>query len=380
MLYEIEVTRKNTLRIDADFKETAIAAACLSVQVMKADETNAEILRIVPSYKVGDHFTGNGGELVITGLTQENVFYCEAGDPSLEGSIINRKAFNDCIFSGAIHSHREETAQEKAMRYIDNFCVRTFQRHAEFDNPEHILIGYTTLVRDKLLPVEVYADLVHFEFKRYILNVCVENRRYDSLENLIHFALEGLDFSDLAWCTDEQIAYARKHEHDDPGVVKMSMDTSDLEVPNFPGTWRVIDHADVGDNTYWLMVNNTNPSLFPIVVDSKGQPCLKHTACGFDANNLRLLALEALPVPRMPDPSISIQEMKAYGYFWGGMLPMRKEAATIVAKQCPVYCLYEDNSEGLITKTDEFEHHAACGGIFGVEKEAWLSCMSNNSA
>ena len=41
-----------------------------------------------------------------------------------------------------------------------------------------------------------------------------------------------------------------------------------------------------------------------------------------------------MPVDRMPDDSISVDEMKEYGYAWGGMLPMREEAAAEVMKSC----------------------------------------------
>ena len=32
-----------------------------------------------------------------------------------------------------------------------------------------------------------------------------------------------------------------------------------------------------------------------------------------------------MPVEKVPDDSISIEDMKQYGYKWGGMLPMRED-------------------------------------------------------
>ena len=39
--------------------------------------------------------------------------------------------------------------------------------------------------------------------------------------------------------------------------------------------------------------------------------------------------------------------MKEYGYAWGGMLPLREEAAATVFEKpgCEVFKLYADNSE-----------------------------------
>lgn len=86
-----------------------------------------------------------------------------------------------------------------------------------------------------------------------------------------------------------------------------------------------------------------------------------------------------MTVDRMPDPSITTDEMKDYGYAWGGMLPMREEAAAEVMKTCSVYRLYGDNSEGLVLDAKEIHDHAAKGGIFGVEKVEWKAALEREN-
>ena len=81
----------------------------------------------------------------------------------------------------------------------------------------------------------------------------------------------------------------------------------------------------------------------------------------------------------MPDPSITTDEMKDYGYAWGGMLPMREEAAAEVMKTCSVYRLYGDNTEGLVLDAKEIHDHAAKGGIFGVEKVEWKAALEREN-
>ena len=75
----------------------------------------------------------------------------------------------------------------------------------------------------------------------------------------------------------------------------------------------------------------------------------------------------------MPDPSITVQEMNEYGYKWDGMLPLQEEAARRLFENegVEIYRIYEDNTEGAVLNADEITEHAAQGGIFGVEKEAW---------
>ena len=100
---------------------------------------------------------------------------------------------------------------------------------------------------------------------------------------------------------------------------------------------------------------------------------------GFDETAVNLLRQEVMPVEKMPDDSINIEEMKQYGYKWGGMLPMREEAAAEVMKSCQIYRLYGDDTEGLVLDAKEVPDHAAKGGIFGVEKSEWKAMLERQN-
>ncbi len=85
-----------------------------------------------------------------------------------------------------------------------------------------------------------------------------------------------------------------------------------------------------------------------IIVDERGKLVLDDVYNGFDDDTLRLLDLEVKEVPEMPDPTLSVQDMKDYGYAWAGVLPAGQEAAEkALEKGCEVYRLYSDNTEGL---------------------------------
>jgi len=159
---------------------------------------------------------------------------------------------------------------------------------------------------------------------------------------------------------------------------KVDMDTSGFSVDGLSGTWHTIDHTDIDGHTFWLMEHDTHPNVYEcIIVNEQGSPCLTRVPNEFNEHTVDLLRQELMPVTRMPDETISVDEMKSYGYVWGGMLPMREAAAVKLwdSDVCPVYRLYEDDSEGMIMDADEFRSHSGVGGIFGVEKVDWLRVL-----
>ena len=150
--------------------------------------------------------------------------------------------------------------------------------------------------------------------------------------------------------------------------------TSGMAVDGHIGTWHTIDHKEIDGHTFWLMEHDTfGDDASCIIVDERGELVLSHIYDGFDETAVNLLRQEVMPVEKMPDDSISIEEMKHYGYKWGGMLPMREDAAAEVMKSCQIYRLYGDDTEGLVLDAKEIKEHAAKGGIFGVEKTDWVA-------
>ena len=75
----------------------------------------------------------------------------------------------------------------------------------------------------------------------------------------------------------------------------------------------------------------------------------------------------------LPDPSITVPDMQAYGYSWDGMLPLKEEAALHLYEKedMQIFLLHEDGSESIPENTGDIKAHAEKGGIFGVHKEDW---------
>lgn len=183
--------------------------------------------------------------------------------------------------------------------------------------------------------------------------------------------------------TTEAEASMRLHGY----IHSIDMDTHGIKLYKHHGSWHVIDHVEIDGHAFWLMAPDTSGTTPDhTVVDDRGIPVLKgllHECLelhdGFDGHVIELLEQEVMPVEKYPDPSISVTEMKEYGYFWGGILPMRKEAALAAFQKDDesVYLLYEDDTEGIALNVEEIQRHAANGGIFGIEKVAWLAAQEN---
>ena len=190
------------------------------------------------------------------------------------------------------------------------------------------------------------------------------------------FAKHGDKIVAVPMISEEQ----QKHQAAEQKDFEMNMDTSGLSVSGHIGTWHAIDHMEVEGQTFWLVEHDTlGDEAACLIVDNHGKLCLADVYDGFDNYAVSLLRQEVMPVDRMPDDTISIDEMKDYGYGWGGMLPMRQEAAAEIMKTCTVYCLYGDDSEGILLSADQLEAHALQGGIFGIEKTEWIAKLEREN-
>ena len=173
----------------------------------------------------------------------------------------------------------------------------------------------------------------------------------------------------------------QKQESIEQKDFEMNADTSGLAVAGHIGTWHTIDQHEVGGHSFYLMEHDTyGDEAACIIVDERGKLVLDDVYNGFDDETLRLLDLEVKEVPEMPDPTLSVQDMKDYGYAWAGVLPAGQEAAEkALEKGCEVYRLYSDNTEGLCVDAKEIADHAAKGGMLGISKESWMAALEKEN-
>ena len=84
------------------------------------------------------------------------------------------------------------------------------------------------------------------------------------------------------------------------------------------------------------------------------------------ADNMLPELEQAVP---MPDPTLTVDDMRSYGYLDGDMLPLSKDRAVeLLEHDITVYMLYPDNAEEMVFEAEDIIKH---DGIFGITRPDW---------
>ena len=71
----------------------------------------------------------------------------------------------------------------------------------------------------------------------------------------------------------------------------------------------------------------------------------------------------------MPDPTLTVDDMRSYGYLDGDMLPLSKDRAVeLLEHDITVYMLYPDNAEEMVFEAEDIIKH---DGMFGITRPDW---------
>ena len=123
----------------------------------------------------------------------------------------------------------QETPVDKAKRLIDEFCQSEYESEADFSDMRSIGIGHTTIT-DAEIPIQINVNLIDFSMDRYVEGVIVDQRKYNSLEELISHELEDLSFEDLVYFSDEELAKVSIHSRDNEIVATYFSDEERIDV------------------------------------------------------------------------------------------------------------------------------------------------------
>ena len=84
------------------------------------------------------------------------------------------------------------------------------------------------------------------------------------------------------------------------------------------------------------------------------------------ADNILPELEQAVP---MPDPTLTVDDMRSYGYLDSDMLPLSKDRAVeLLEHDITVYMLYPDNAEEMVFEAEDIIKH---DGMFGVTRPDW---------
>ena len=93
-----------------------------------------------------------------------------------------------------------------AKNLIREFCQEEYDSEPDFSDLSKIGVAYTNAT-DEDIPIQVNVDLVGYRVERYLGEVLIDERQYESLEELTETELEALDFSELVSVTDEELEH-----------------------------------------------------------------------------------------------------------------------------------------------------------------------------
>jgi len=111
-----------------------------------------------------------------------------------------------------------------AKNLIRDFCLKEYDSEPDFSNLSKIGIAYTNAT-DEEIPIQVSVDLVGYRVERYLGEVLIDERQYESLEDLTETELEALDFSELVSVTDEELEHYHSKVEERPVLLPLDAAT-----------------------------------------------------------------------------------------------------------------------------------------------------------
>ena len=111
-----------------------------------------------------------------------------------------------------------------AKNLIREFCLEEYDSEPDFSNLSKIGIAYTNAT-DEEIPIQVNVDLVGYRVERYLGEVLIDERQYESLEELTETELEALDFSELVSVTDEELEHYHNKAEEHPALLPLDAAT-----------------------------------------------------------------------------------------------------------------------------------------------------------
>ena len=111
-----------------------------------------------------------------------------------------------------------------AKNLIRDFCLEEYDSEPDFSNLSKIGIAYTNAT-DEEIPIQVNVDLVGYRVERYLGEVLIDERQYESLEDLTETELKALDFSELVSVTDEELEHYHSKAEECPALLPLDAAT-----------------------------------------------------------------------------------------------------------------------------------------------------------
>ena len=112
----------------------------------------------------------------------------------------------------------------RAKNLLREFCQEEYDSEPDFSDLSKIGVAYTNAT-DEEIPIQVNVDLVGYRVERYLGEVLIDERQYESLEELTETELEALDFSELVSVTDEELEHYHNKAEEHPALLPLDAAT-----------------------------------------------------------------------------------------------------------------------------------------------------------
>ena len=120
----------------------------------------------------------------------------------------------------ALVSAKPDATLTRAKNLLREFCQEEYDSEPDFSDLSKIGIAYTHAT-DEDIPIQVNVDLVGYRVERYLGEVLIDERQYESLEDLTETELEALDFSELVSVTDEELEHYHSKAEERPALLPL---------------------------------------------------------------------------------------------------------------------------------------------------------------
>ena len=121
-------------------------------------------------------------------------------------------------------STKQDSDLTRAKNLIREFCQKEYDSEPDFSDLAKIDIAYTH-TEDEDIPIQVNVDLVGYRVERYLGEVLIDERQYESLGELTEAELEALDFSELVSVTDEELEHYHSKAEERPALLPLDAAT-----------------------------------------------------------------------------------------------------------------------------------------------------------
>ena len=121
-------------------------------------------------------------------------------------------------------STKPDAILTRAKNLLREFCQEEYDSEPDFSDLSKIDIAYTHAT-DEGIPIQVNVDLIGYRVERYLGEVLIDERQYESLEELTETELEALDFSELVSVTDEELEHYHSKAEERPALLPLDAAT-----------------------------------------------------------------------------------------------------------------------------------------------------------